>query len=194
MATSGSVQDESQKKKLADALRQLQVEPTDDAARAAKFELYEGFAKLTEDARTAVHALWDSAQGDLEAANATATKAQIEQDLRHVDRRDNLGIDFENSQHWFVHGMCTAAARNQRLLDGVLGSITTKLELLSSQSECPVCFESFDSERPSTTLGCAHRVCSECWGHWSAMGGAVCPLCRHTEFLGQVLRAASNPS
>ena len=85
--------------------------------------------------------------------------------------------------------------RNQQILNGVLAGITTKLQLLGSQTECPICLEHFSEEdRPPTTLSCAHKACQECWGHWVAVNSrrtAVCPLCRHEEFLDGVLRAAS---
>lgn len=176
---------------LAATLKQLETEPADAASCAAKFELYEGYAKLTEDARAATLELWVTAQQDFDAANAATTKQQIEREIAAIDRVANLGIDFDE-RRWFVHGMTKAACRNQRTLNTVLGGIQTKLELLASQSECPVCFDTFGNERPSTTLGCAHKVCTECWAHWSSMArGAnpACPLCRHEEFLGAVLAA-----
>lgn len=180
-----------QAKTLDEALAQLESEPTDAAACAAKFELYEGFAELTEKAREALFELWSGAQADLDAANAPATKAAIAREIARIDRVDHLGIPDE-THRWFVHGMCRAACKNQRMLDGVLGGITSKLELLASQSDCPVCLEAFGDTRKATTLGCAHKCCEECWASWSAVAGhrAVCPLCRHEEFLSAVLDAA----
>lgn len=43
---------------LSAALAQLEQEPSDEEACAAKFGLYEGFSRMTEDARTATLALW----------------------------------------------------------------------------------------------------------------------------------------
>jgi len=95
--------------------------------------------------------------------------------------------------------MCRASVRNQRAIDAILGGITTKLELLSSATECPICFEPFGPDRPASTLSCAHKCCTECWAHWSSLAGAgvraaACPLCRHEEFLDRVLTAASADS
>ena len=174
---------------LSAALAQLEQEPSDEKACMAKFGLYEGFAKMTEDARTATLELWAQSEGEF--VLAPAAKAAIAQEIKRVDRAENLGI-IDDPRRWFVHGMCKAASRNQKVLDGVLNSITTKLELLSSQTECPVCFEEFGPERPAATLGCAHQTCEKCWSHWSAMCGgrhAVCPLCRRADFVNRVLSA-----
>ena len=77
--------------------------------------------------------------------------------------------------------------------------VRAKLELLASQSDCPVCFEPLagvgagaTDGRKATTLGCAHRVCEECWAMWSASCRArgkapFCPLCREDEFVGYVM-------
>lgn len=183
---------------LEDTLKLLEVEPADAAACAAKFELYEGFAKLTEDARTAVLELAASSQADLAVVNAQATAAQIQREVGRIDRADNLGLHEDPRGRWFVHGMCKASVRNQKLLDGVLTGIQRKLELLNSQTECPVCFDAFGPDRPATALSCAHKVCTECWEHWCSMAPrghnvAPCPLCRHEEFLERVMRAASTP-
>ena len=189
---------QSQQANLNAALKQLESEPTDAATCAAKFELYEGFAKLTENARAAVTELAASSQADLAASSAHATAAQVAREVAQIDKPQNLGIVDDGRGRWFVHGMCTAAVKNHRLLDGVLTGIQRKLELLASQTDCPVCFEPFAEEsRPAVALSCAHKVCGECWEHWSAMAhGSVvlCPLCRHEEFLEQVMRAAEAPA
>lgn len=191
------VQQAQQASQLAETLKQLEVEPSDAEACAAKFALYEGFAKLTEDARTAVTELATSSQAELATsadASASVVATLIAADLRGIDKPQNLGLADDPRGRWFVHGMCDAAVNNQRLLDGVLGGIQRKLELLASQTDCPICFECFEpTTRPATALSCAHKVCTECWGHWCAMGNghvAVCPLCRHEEFLERVMRAA----
>ena len=177
---------------LGATLKQLENEPHDDAACAAKFELYEAFAKLTESARAATLDLWAQSQGEFDGA--TAVKSAIQREIARVDRPDHLAIQ-DQSRFWFVHDMCKGAARNQQILNGVLAGITTKLQLLGSQTECPICLEQFsEGSRPPTTLSCAHKACQECWGHWVAVNSrrtAVCPLCRHEEFLDGVLRAAS---
>ena len=90
---------------------------------------------------------------------------------------------------WFVHGMCKKAAQNSAVIDGVLRSIRTKLDLLSRQDECPICLESFDADHIPQVLGCCHKVCDECWAHWKEVrrGRAFCPLCRNEEFVTEVV-------
>ena len=180
----------TQEQQLAAALAQLVSEPGDAAACAAKFELYEQFAKLTEDARNATLEMWGTAQEEFAAA--PAVRAQIERDIKAIDRTENLGI-VDDPRRWFVHGMCQQACRNQRTINGVLGSVSKKLELLASQTECPICFEAFDGDAcKPTALGCAHKACESCWAHWVEVRGprAECPLCRHADFLEAVLGAA----
>jgi hypothetical protein len=41
----------------------------------------------------------------------------------------------------FVHGMAVQVTRNNSTIDGVLRMIRTKLDLLGSQDECPICIE-----------------------------------------------------
>ena len=77
--------------------------------------------------------------------------------------------------------------------------LRAKLEMLAAQTECPICLERLPAggdggaaAAAATTLGCAHRVCGECWRHWSATCRAAhkapyCPLCRQDEFIGDVM-------
>ena len=176
---------------LQQVLRQLEAEPSSEAARAVKFELYEQFAATVSNSRGATLALWDEVK--VEFDGATTVQRAIERDLKAIDHERNLGIQ-DHSRVWFVHSMTSQAVRNAQLLDAALSGIRTKLGLLTAQHECPVCFESFDEPagRPATTLGCAHKVCTECWGEWQKMRGAhaFCPLCRHDDFLNAVLTPA----
>ena len=83
---------------------------------------------------------------------------------------------------------------NCKTIDGLLRTLTLKLEQMASQDECPVCLETFEdigklegnedaANGGATALGCCHKVCTECWDHWRPMqGGGFCPLCRHEEF------------
>jgi len=177
-----------------EVLRQVEREPEDDEARAAKFALYESFAKVVEEARAATLGLWSEVKSELGAARVVQ---QIERELAAIDSERNMGLHFDGPQRvWFVHGMVKTASRNATLLNRTLAGIRTKLELLTQQTECPVCLECFDASptasdapRAATTLGCAHKVCNECWQHWCELQGrnAFCPLCRHEEFLQQML-------
>ena len=84
-----------------------------------------------------------------------------------------------------------------------MATIRTKLELMSGQEDCPICYETFceavpglpvemdEHFLPAETLGCCHKVCKPCWKAWcEACGGghAICPLCRHDEFVSAVVR------
>lgn len=173
------------------ALKQLEKEPLDETEVASKFELFTGFQKLTEKSRNATMELWSNVKSDFD--DAPSVQRKLEKDIKSIDGERNMGI-VDDPNRWFVHSMCKTAARNQRQIDGVLKGVTAKLELLASQTQCPICFEDFHSaDRPAITLGCAHKACQECWTHWSTVGGgqhAPCPLCRHTEFLGGLFRAA----
>jgi len=186
----GDAAQQAQQTSLQAALAQLEKEPTDPKACEANFKLYEGISRLTEDARSATLELWEQSKDEFDAA--PEAKAELQRMITRVDKQENLGIH-DDPRYWFVHGMCQATARNQTVLNGVLSSIKTRLELLSSQTECPICYEDFGPDRPSTTLSCAHKACTECWGNWSQVCGgrmAVCPICRNEEFLERVLTAA----
>lgn len=187
-AAGGAAAEESS---LNEALKQLEKEPADEAEVASKFELFTSFQQMTEKSRDATFELWSNVKADFD--DAPSTQRQIEADIKRIDSEQNMGV-VDDPRRWFVHAMCKTAARNQRQIDGVLNGVTAKLELLASQTQCPICFEDFNTaDRPATTLGCAHKTCSECWSHWSTIGGgahAPCPLCRHAEFLGGLFRAA----
>jgi len=185
-ATAAAAEEQS----LAEVLRSLEDEPADSEACAAKFQLYENYSSVVTDARRATMSLWEEVAGEFDAA--PATKQHCERTIQAIDKHANLGIA-DDPRRWYVHGMVKQSARNARTIDGVLGEMRTKLELLTSQTECPVCLEPFGTERPASALSCAHKVCAECWGHWSAMSPGsttFCPLCRHEEFLERILSAA----
>lgn len=187
-AADGATAAAAEERSLEEVLRSLEAEPADGAACAAKFELYENYSSVVTDARRATLSFWEEVAPEFEAA--PATKQRVEREIAGIDAHANLGVA-DDPRRWFVHGMVKQAARNARALDGTLAQIRTKLELLTSQAECPVCLESFDAARPAATLGCAHKVCAECWGHWCGMSGgetAFCPLCRHEEFLARILQ------
>merc|ERR1711933_356008 len=88
------------------------------------------------------------------------------------------------------------AEKNNRNMGLILETFERRLEFLTNneQAECPVCFERFvpGTEHAAETLSCCHKVCKECWAHWSAlMRPPFCPLCRHDDFLGVVMGRAS---
>lgn len=181
---------------MAKLLQQLHTEPNNDDERATKFLLYEKYAETVSDARKATLDFWAEAVEEF-AGNA---KAAVENDIRKLDGEQNMGFAFnEGSQRWFVYDMVKAADRNSRTIERLLASMRTKLELLSSQAECPICLEAFSAEqaegnddaeaRPTAVLGCCHKVCQECWDHWQEINphNAFCPLCRQQDFLVRIM-------
>lgn len=177
---------------VAAVLEQLRAEPADAAECAAKFQLYEEYASQLERMRGSVFQLFEESRGSL----PRAVEADMERQLKGIDRQDTMGIPEETSE-WFVFHMMKASEANNRRLAAILSGFERQLEFLAKndQAECPVCFEAFDASRASETLGCCHRICKECWANWSAVmrGNAFCPLCRNSEFLNVVIRQGTQP-
>ena len=117
----------------------------------------------------------------------------IEASIRRIDRAQNMGMHaFGEGSVWFVHGMCKKASKNSAMIDEVLRSIRTKLDLLSQQVECPICFEKFDENHIPQILSCCHSCCDSCWAHWKRARQSInavvyCPLCRNDEFVCDVV-------
>lgn len=193
---------------LAKLLHQLHQEPSNDEERAAKFSLYEKFAETVSDARKATLEFWAEAQDEFEGG----AKAKVEQDIKRLDGHQNLGFDFaqfEAARRWFVHDMAQQAHKNADQVEGLLGGMRTKLELLTSQADCPICLEPFSGEPEidattaassattvssctrlaCSTLSCCHKVCTPCWQNWQTLnpGNAFCPLCREQDFLVRIM-------
>ncbi len=174
-------------------LAQLRAEPADDAEAAAKFALYEAHAEAVATVRDALFTLWAGARADVGDGAPVFERA-----LRGVDARANLELD-EDARFWFVFSMATAVSANEAKIARVMRELRAKLEMLAAQTECPICLERLPAggdggaaAAAATTLGCAHRVCGECWRHWSATCRAAhkapyCPLCRQDEFIGDVM-------
>lgn len=174
-------------------LDQLVVEPAEDEERAALFKLFEANQATVEAARGLLFNFWGECEPDF--AEHGLVKAAISSDMQKIDSAENMGINFDDTRVWFVHSMSRAVTRNNTVIDGILKTIRTKLELLGSQDECPICFEALEG-RPSVALGCAHAVCTECWGHWERAQAAqhrraFCPLCKNEDFISSVLTYAA---
>lgn len=175
---------------VADLLAQLRTEPEDAAECAAKFQLYEEYAKQVEKMRTSVFDLHKESEAMLPAA----INADMRKQLNGIDTTDSMGIP-DGAREWFVFHMMRAAEKNNRTMAAILESFEKKLEFLAQndQAECPICFEDFvmGTEHAAETLSCCHKVCKECWAHWvTVMKPPFCPLCRHDEFLGVVMTRA----
>ena len=170
-------------------LAQLSAQPGTDEERAAKFGLYESHSETLSTQRTALDVLWSSCKSDFNGA----AKEAVERELKGVDCHGNLEL-WEDKRHWFVYSMAVKANANQRILEATLAAINTRLQLLSSDADCPVCLESLGDAADVTALGCAHRCCSECWTQWSMQCQQThttpfCPLCRQEQFVDALFQA-----
>jgi len=168
-------------------LKQLQEEPSDEAECAAKFMLYEGYSKEVEKMRGTLFQFAEDSRSTVPSAVA----ADMDKQLKSIDSEEAMGIP-DGMREWFVFHMMRQAEKNNRSMANVLDGFEKKLEFLASndQDECPVCLEKFETggEHAAETLGCCHKVCKDCWEHWTAEchGRPFCPLCKHDEFMGQV--------
>lgn len=173
-------------------LGQLRTEPSESEECKAKFSLYEGYLEQVEKMRASLYTLFDESKEGL----PSAVKADMEGQLRGIDNDDAMGIP-DDEDVWFVYFMMRQAERNNRAMAAILTGFEKKLEFLakSEQAECPICLETFKSEGPNVaeTLSCCHRVCRECWEHWTVVthNRPFCPLCKNEEFLGAVHAAMS---
>ena len=117
----------------------------------------------------------------------------MERDVKRLDAPSALGLDDSmfGGATWFVQPMCRRAAGNNQAVTRLLASINTKLELIARQTDCPVCLEPIE-EGDAKTLACCHKTCKTCWEQWTAVRGGApfCPLCRHDDFVSEVISAA----
>ena len=195
----GGVADEASgvaESELEALLGQLAQEPDNDDERAAKFAMYETFAESVGVIRQALHAFWQESAKEF----AGSAKHKIEREIAAIDSEQNmsLGYDFGGGR-WFVYDMARQANRNTLLIERLLETIKSRLELLAQQDDCPVCLEpihlaSMDSDSEAVevkVLSCCHKVCAPCWEKWTrvAGGGAFCPLCKNREFLGVIMHS-----
>jgi len=170
-------------------LQQLQREPDNDEEMMAKFALYETYSQQVQKVRSTLFTLFEESCPTLPEAVAK----DMEKQLKRIDRDEAMGIP-DDAREWFVYHMMKQAGRNNKSMAGILENFEKKLEFLakSEQEECPICLETFSEELPAETLGCCHRVCKDCWVHWSSVmhGHPFCPLCRNDEFMQEVATRA----
>lgn len=169
---------------LSSLLQQLAVEPTNDAEIAAKFSLFEAFLATVVTIREETLKFWESNKDQFTGGSRISAEAEI----RKLDDNDSMGI-VDDPRKWFVYSMTIKASENSRKMTKTLASLRANLELLSQEmGECPYCLDVMTADA-STVLGCCHRVCTDCWNHWVEMKGnaAFCPLCRHEEFVAEIL-------
>lgn len=163
-------------------LQQLKTEPTDDTELVAKFGLYETYGQQVERIRGTLFGLYEENKPTL----PDAIQKDMDRQLKHVDRHEAMGIH-DDARGWFVYHMMAQAGKNNQNMSNIMGGFEQKLDFLAKndQTECPVCLEEFSPEAPAETLGCCHKVCRECWAHWTTVmrGHPFCPLCRNEEFV-----------
>ncbi len=173
---------------LDELLASLKREPTSDEDRAARFALYERHAETVSLVRTSLLEFWASAKAEV---TESAPRATIDEQVTKIDDPNNLEM-YEDPRYWFVYSMARATTRNESSIQRVLKAIRAKLALLAEEHQtCAICLEDISSE-DSVALGCAHKLHTDCWRHWSAHCISVqktpfCPSCREEDFLDEIL-------
>jgi len=173
-------------------LQQLATEPAAAEECTAKFLLYEKYAEQVEQMRNGLFRFYEESLPSVPAAVNTEMTRQI----RAVDSTEAMGIA-DDVREWFVYHMMRKASKNNIAMATTLRDFEKKMELLATltESDCPVCLEPFAEEgaHVAETLGCCHKVCRECWVHWTRVmhGSPFCPLCRSEAFLGAVAERAT---
>jgi hypothetical protein len=164
-------------------LDQLRVEPRNNRERAAKFLIYEVYSHEVESMRTTIVNLNTECEDSVPAA----VSAML--DIRALESTDAMAIP-DNTQEWFVFHMMQMAQRNNVKMAARVDDFEKKLKFLSEndQQECPSCLEPFGPTKFPKTLGCCHKICTECWARWTTVMHELqrhpfCPLCRYREFL-----------
>jgi len=174
-----------------DLLQQLRTEPQENEECSAKFTLYEAFFSQVEQTRGSLLDFYKESVSTLPAAVA----ADMEKSIKAIDSAQAMGIP-DDTRNWFAYHMMRRASQNNGSMASTLRDFEKRLEFLAKQTEtdCPVCLEPFSESgsRTAETLGCCHKVCNECWRHWTQImrGSPFCPLCRHDAFVNVVAQQA----
>ena len=172
-------------------LKQLEVEPTEEAELTAKYALFETFlatiVKIREETMTFWRENCDLFEG--------AARAAAQNDINKIDNPNTMGIP-DDPRKWFVYLMTKKANENCAMIGRTLATLRARLEMIQSEDgnlgECPFCLDDMTpmGQEGTCVLGCCHRVCKVCWDHWLELKGprhVFCPLCRHEEFVADVL-------
>lgn len=172
-------------------LEQLAVEPDSEEDVTAKFLLYEGFARTVETIRSSIEEFWTENKEQFSGAPRIA----CEREIRGIDSESSLGV--EDSEKWVVYGMTKKVNLNSKMINSILVKLRQRLQMLSEvETECPMCLEVIPaSAEAQHVLGCCHRTCKTCWDMWSELkgpGAAFCPLCRHRDFLSDLMSLAAD--
>lgn len=172
-------------------LKDFAIEPDSDEGRATKFKLYEDYVETVASSRVDTLQFWSTCRADFVGTGDGSTAVTVDRSVKAIDHTVNLSINFEASC-WFVHSMIKKADENEKMIQRVLSTIKTKVDLLSRHGDCPICLESLKDE-DATVLGCCHKVCNGCWAHWkkAKYGRAFCPICRHEDFVAEIANMAA---
>merc|ERR1711904_389560 len=125
--------------------------------------LFEAYSQQVELIRKRLFDLYEESRPALPDAVAK----DMEKHLKKIDNTEAMGIP-DNAREWFVYHMMKKTGNNNKTMVAILEDFEKKLDFLakSEQEECPICLEIFTEDLPSETLGCCHRVCSDCWAPW----------------------------
>lgn len=172
-------------------LEQLRTEPTVDDEIKAKFAIFETYMDSVTVLRNDVYSTWENAKAQFE----TNAVHRMDQQLKKVDATENMGVADQDGV-WIVYGMMVRASSNHTLLSTILKEMETKLALLASDVDCPMCLEPVgvgEGKKAAKILACCHRTCTECWTEWAAVHPhPFCPLCRQVDFVEELSRLASH--
>lgn len=177
---------------MSSLLSQLAVEPREEAEMMAKFALFETFLATIVKIREETMAFWSDNCDLFEGASRMAAQ----QDINKIDSAEAMSIQ-DDPRKWFVYLMTKKANENCAMIGRTLATLRARLEMISAKEdgdlgECPFCLDNMTEMGAERTcvLGCCHRVCKDCWDHWIVVKGprdVFCPLCRHEEFVADVL-------
>eukprot|EP00490_Sorites_sp_Unknown_P000915 CAMPEP_0114663230 /NCGR_PEP_ID=MMETSP0191-20121206/26499_1 /TAXON_ID=126664 /ORGANISM="Sorites sp." /LENGTH=300 /DNA_ID=CAMNT_0001901963 /DNA_START=99 /DNA_END=1003 /DNA_ORIENTATION=+ len=123
-------------------LAQLRKEPANEEECAAKFMLYEGYAREVEEMRSTLLKFNEETQPTLPATVA----ADLTHQIGKIDSTEAMGIP-DDAREWFVFHMMRKAERNNLSMAQMLDSFEKKLAFLANndQQECPVCLDQFEA-------------------------------------------------
>eukprot|EP01038_Epipyxis_sp_PR26KG_P010560 gene10560-14186_t len=165
-------------------LEQLAVEPSDQEELLAKFLLFENLLSTVTSIRDTTIKFWEDNKDQF---TNSSTFSACANEIKHIDNAEAMGIIDDRT--WFVYGMTKKANQNNIIITNTLAKIRSRLELLAQElGECPFCLDQMSPET-ATTLGCCHKTCTACWDNWVSLkhNQAFCPLCKHQEFVAEVI-------
>lgn len=179
---------------LESLLSQLIREPTNDEELLAKFTLYETFLETVITLRNEITTFWSDNQDLFDNYSRQAAQREI----ASIDTPETMGI-IDDPTKWFVYHMTKKVNENNKLIGNILSNLRKRLEMMNTEGdlgECPFCLENMTEmvkiggSSKTLILTCCHRVCSDCWENWVEIKGnhgVFCPLCRHEQFVEEVL-------